>query len=157
MGTVGAMPTNATTHPSTTALDVTGVLRVAPSPKHGLGVFAGTDIEAGERIHIAPVMVVTDADVETLDSTPLRGLVYGWDEDHGTSVLALGYGSLFNHAAEPNCVYHRIDAGDIDSATGRAHGFDALEYSTIRYVEADEELTIDYSGGDPSLLWFDAI
>lgn len=132
------------------------LVRVAPSPKHGLGVFAAVAIGAGTVVHVAPVMLVTDEDVEVLESTPLRGLVYGWDEEVGTSALALGYGSLFNHDPDPNCVYHRIDADDVDAETGHVLGYDALQYSTIRDVAAGAELTIDYSGGDPSILWFDA-
>ncbi len=127
--------------------------RVAPSPKHGLGVFAARDIAAGEIVHVAPVILMSDTDVEILDPTPLHGLVYGWDE--GSSAFALGLGSLFNHDFEPNCEYHRLDADDVDEATGEAVGFDALQYSAVRDIVAGEELTVDYGGGDPSILWFD--
>lgn len=127
--------------------------RVAPSPKHGLGVFAARAITAGEIVHVAPVIIISDTDVETLDPTPLHGLVYGWDD--GTAAFALGLGSLFNHDAEPNCEYHRLDADDVDDDTGEPRGFDALQYSALRDIAVGEELTIDYSRGDPSILWFD--
>jgi uncharacterized protein len=131
------------------------LVRVGPSPKHGLGAFATEDTPAGTVVHVAPVMLMSEDDVETLETTPLRGLVYGWDEDLGTSVLALGYGSLFNHDPDPNCVYHRVDADDVDAESGYVLGYDALLYSTLRDVVAGEEFTIDYSGGDPSILWFE--
>jgi uncharacterized protein len=132
-------------------------VRVAPSPKHGLGVFAARTIPEGTVVHVAPVMLMSDEDVETLEDTALRGLVYGWDTDVGTSALALGYGSLFNHDPDANCVYHRIDADDVDAESGQVLGYDALQYSTLREVPEGEELTIDYSGGDPSMLWFDVV
>ena len=130
-------------------------LRVARSPLHGLGVFAAVDLAADVVVHVAPVLLMTDSDVDTLESTPLRGYVYGWDPEGDTAAFALGIGSLINHDGDPNCVYHRIDAGDVDDATGVVHEFDALQYSTRRAIAAGEELTVDYSGGDPSLLWFD--
>jgi uncharacterized protein len=129
---------------------------VAPSPRHGLGVFASEPIPAGRLIHVAPVIVISATDLELIDDTPLRGLVYGWEHDEpGACAFALGFGSLFNHDERPNCVYHRVDAGDIHPATGEVSGFDALTYTTLRAVELGEELLIDYSGGDPSVLWFD--
>lgn len=118
-------------------------------------MFAARSFAEGEVVHLAPVMLMSDDDVETLESTPLRGLVYGWEHEGTSAAFALGVGSLFNHDAEPNCVYHRIDAGDVDDDSGAVHEFDALQYSTIRAVDEGEELTVDYSGGDPSILWFD--
>lgn len=137
-------------------------LRVGPSERHGLGVFATRDLEPDEVVHVAPVLLMSDEDVETLESTPLRGFVYGWDTDAASgsgsnAAFALGVGSLINHDPDPNCVYHRIDAGDVDELTGAVHTFDALQYSTVRPVAAGEELTVDYSGGDPSILWFDPV
>lgn len=128
---------------------------VAPSSKHGLGVFAARDITAGEIVHVAPVILMSEVDVETIDPTPLHGYVYGWDTEAGTSAFALGLGSLFNHDADANCEYHRLDADDVDDETGEPVGFDALEYTAAREIAAGEELTVDYSGGDPSILWFD--
>lgn len=130
-------------------------LRVAPSPKHGLGVFAARAFMAGEFVHIAPVILMDDVHVEMLEETPLRGFVYGWEGPDANAAFAFGVGSLINHDAHPNCVYHRIDAGDVDELTGHVHTFDALVYSAARDIAAGEELSVDYSGGDPSILWFD--
>lgn len=133
------------------------LVRVRPSPKHGLGVFAARDIPAGVVVHLAPVILVDDDDVQAIDQTALSGLVYGWEVDGDMAAFALGIGSLFNHDQSPNCAYHRVDEGDLDTESGDVHPFDALEYSTIRAVVEGEELTVDYSGGDPSILWFDPI
>ncbi len=130
-------------------------LRVGPSLKHGLGVFAARDFRAGELVHLAPVILMDDVHVEMLEDTPLRGYVYGWECPEGSAAFAFGVGSLINHDAEPNCVYHRIDTGDVDEDTGHVHTFDALAYSAGRDITAGEELSVDYSGGDPSILWFD--
>lgn len=131
---------------------------MGPSPKHGLGVFAVCDIPAGVIVHLAPVFLLDDEDVAMIDDTPLTGLVFGWEGDDGvTAAFALGIGAVFNHDAEPNLSYLRIDQGDVDDDTGMVYEFDALEYATIRPVRTGEELTVDYSGGDPSILWFDPI
>jgi uncharacterized protein len=132
-------------------------LRVGPSHKHGLGVFAAKEFRAGDLVHLAPVILMDDLHVEMLEDTPLRGYVYGWEGPDGHAAFAFGVGSLINHSGQPNCVYHRIDTGDIDEATGFVHTFDALAYSAAMDIAVGEELTVDYSGGDPSILWFDPI
>lgn len=132
-------------------------LRVGPSTKHGLGVFAARDFRAGELVHLAPVILMEDVDVEMLEDTPLRGYVYGWEGPEGSAAFAFGVGSLINHAPSPNCVYHRIDSGDVDEKSSFVYTFDALAYSAAVDIAAGEELTVDYSGGDPSILWFDPL
>lgn len=129
------------------------LVRVAPSPRHGLGVFAERDLPKGQVVHLAPVILLDEDDLNTIDTTSLHGYAYGWTDEDQTAAFALGVGSLFNHDTKPNCEYHRIDAGDVDDA-GEVHEFDALQYSTRRAVRRGEELTVDYSGGDPSILWF---
>jgi len=129
------------------------MIRVAPSKRHGLGVFAESDLVAGQIVHLAPVILLDADDLDTIDTTALHGYAYGWVDDEQSAAFALGVGSLFNHDATPNCEYFRIDAGDVGD-DGAVHEFDALQYSTIRSVRRGEELTVDYSGGDPSILWF---
>ncbi len=130
-------------------------LRVGPSLRHGLGVFAATNFRAGDLVHLAPVILMDDMDVEMLEDTPLRGYAYGWEGPDCTAAFAFGVGSLINHSSYPNCAYHRIDAGDVDEATGYLHTFSALAYSAAVDIAVGEELTVDYSGGDPAILWFE--
>ena len=122
----------------------TGWVEVRPSPISGRGVFATRPIPAGTVVHVAPVVLLDDESHDLIDETELSGYVYDW---HGGGVaLALGYGSLFNHASSPSCRHQLVD-DDHPAAP-------AIEYVTVRTVAADEELTIGYVDDDESL-WFD--
>jgi SET domain-containing protein len=125
--------------------DLTGTsprTRVDVSPVGGRGVFALEAIAAGEDIEVAPVLLVKADEIDALNRTPLRDYWFGWGDD-GDAAVALGHGSLYNHAADPNCEY-------------LAHyAVDALIFRARRDIEAGEELTIDYTGDGVNELWFE--
>jgi SET domain-containing protein len=123
---------------------VDGPIYVAPSPIAGRGMFAAKRIKAGTNIHVAPVILLDDDDHDTIDATGLTGYVYEWYE--GGVAFALGYGSLFNHASDPNCKYELTDE--------EHPAWPAMEYTTVRDVAKGEELTIGYVD-DVDDLWFD--
>lgn len=114
---------------------------VAPSPLGGRGVFALEAIAEGDVVEVCPVIVVPADALEALDGTPLRDHWYGWGED-GDGAVAMGHGSFYNHADDPNCEYLAHDV------------LDALVIRALRDIEAGEELTIDYTGGGVNELWF---
>jgi SET domain-containing protein len=116
---------------------------VAESAIGGRGVFAVEPIDAGDVVETAPVIVMTAAAVEALEATPLHDHLYEWTDD-GDIALAFGHASFYNHAADPTCEYE-------------AHPeVDALVVRARRSIATDEELTIDYTGGGVSPLWFEA-
>ena len=64
----------------------------------GTGVFASRDIEDGEVVEIAPVLLL-ETDFEKLE-TELKRRVFNWERlasFPGVSAIALGYGSMYNH------------------------------------------------------------
>ena len=115
---------------------------VADSPVGGRGVFAAEPIGPDEVVEVCPVLVVPAADLEALNETSLRDHWYGWGDD-GDAAVAMGHGSFYNHADDPSCTYEVHDV------------LDALVIRTVRAVEADEELTIDYTGDGVNELWFE--
>ena len=116
-------------------------LEVAPSQLGGRGVFARRPFEPDELIEACPVVVVPSEDVAAVCSTVLGHYVYEWDE--GVAV-ALGFGSLYNHAAVPNARYER----DADP--------DVLRVVAARPIQSGDEVLIDYTGGGAQQLWFAA-
>ena len=63
----------------------------------------------------------------------------------GTSALGLGYASMYNHANPANMRYES------------ALGSNAIMFIAVRYIEKDEELTINYNGREPLStedIWF---
>ena len=129
---------------SSTVPDVASSARsyVADSPLGGRGVFAAEDLDAGEVVEVCPVLVVAAKEIDALNKTSLRDHWYGWGDD-GDAAVAMGHGSFYNHADDPSCTYEVHDV------------LDALVIRTTRAVQADEELTIDYTGGGVNDLWFD--
>ncbi|MCU0705356.1 MAG: SET domain-containing protein-lysine N-methyltransferase [Fimbriiglobus sp.] len=111
---------------------------LAPSPIHGIGVFALADIPAGTRDLFAPPadwVPVPDAEVEKLPPH-VRQLVHTyclWDAGvyylppHGFRVMDVVM--YLNHSDTPNL--RQIDGGDY--------------FETLRDVAAGEELTVDYT------------
>ena len=113
----------------------------------GRGVVATVPARKGTLLERSPVLLIPDKDRALVDSTIIFTYVFMWE--HGTveedlykhagrAAIALGYTSLLNHSASPNCTFVRhMDEGLIDLIT-------------LRDVEAGEELTIDYQ----MTLWF---
>ena len=118
------------------------VLEVKASRLHGRGVFCASGAAVGQVLERCPVLVVPSEELEYLDRTVLNAYYYGWEDDAGA--VALGFGSLYNHAGEgANADYVR-DAGD-----------DVIEIVAIRDIRPGEEVTIDYTRAGAQELWFD--
>ena len=114
-------------------------------PGKGRGVFASKRISKGTIIERVPVVILPVQEIYTDKiSTTLADYVFNWGD--GEVVIALGYGSLYNHSYDPNAAY-------------AAKGRQSQVYSALRDIEADEEITVNYNGSpkDQAKLWFDAV
>jgi hypothetical protein len=119
-------------------------LYIAPSDLGGRGVFTGVPIKKGDLIEICPVIVMKKGEIPLLDKTTLYDYYFLWGDDQEQSAIALGYGSLYNHAAPSNADY------------GMDFDYETIEIQAIRDIEAGEEITINYHGDphDTSPTWF---
>lgn len=108
----------------------------------GLGVFARRPIAAGMEIERAPVIVLPISEVRQM---PDGGIVghYAFTWNDRSVAIALGFGSLYNHAVWPNAVCR-------DQAP-RTKVFVARVA-----IEPDAEITINYHGepGDDAAVDF---
>lgn len=104
-------------------------LRVRDVPGMGRGVFARRAVRAGEVIEVCPVLVLPGV----ADPAALGGLqhyVFKWAG--GRLAVALGYGSLYNHSADPNAAF------------ARRRGREEIVFRAVRAVAAGEQIFIDY-------------
>ena len=88
----------------------------------------------------------TEADAVKLDDTHLYNYYFGWGPDGKAAAIALGYGSLYNHADDPNAAYRK------DPASG------TIIFAALRAIAAGEEIFVRYNypaAGQGSRLWFD--
>jgi uncharacterized protein len=112
----------------------------------GRGVFTRERIPAGTVIEVAPVIVMEKTDREHLDKTLLHDYIFEWGKLKDKCCMALGLVPIYNHSYKSNCEYF-MDFED-----------DSIMVKTVRLIEKDEELTINYNGdwNDGKKLWFDA-
>ena len=97
-------------------------------------------------MEVCPVLVLPPEDLSAVKKTQLDHYTFNWpkvDLQTGkkstTQAIALGVGSIFNHSRNPNVGFH-LDLG-----------LETITYTTLRDVEAGEELCISYG----PTLWFD--
>jgi SET domain len=77
------------------------------SEKKGRGLFATTDIPALSILHTAPCIVVQKDEYEQHAKHTIFEHYLFNDVKTGNKLLALGYGSIFNHdSCHPNVLYH---------------------------------------------------
>lgn len=111
----------------------------------GRGVFTALPIPKGSVIEICPVIAMPIAEKALLDNTALYDYYFIWGDEDDQCAIVLGYGSLYNHAYEPNAQYAPDYAGN------------TLDFYALRDIEAGEEITVNYNG-DPkehTELWFE--
>lgn len=110
----------------------------------GRGIYTAQAIPEGSSIESCPVIVLSPTDTERIHQTHLHDYYFLWGDD-GHSAIALGFGSIYNHAASPNADYEM----DIDN-----HSIDIF---ATRDIEAGEEITISYNEGGTqrTKLWFE--
>lgn len=99
-----------------------------PSPLHGRGVFACRDFAPGELVERCALLLLPADEYE--QAVSLHG--YVWSLDANTAALALGCGSLYNHAQDPSC------SAELDAEQA------VLSVFATRAIRAGEELTVDY-------------
>lgn len=117
-------------------------ITVKDSGKMGRGVFATENIEKGEVIEVAPIIVLQFEDfVETRWNLLFE--YYFWMDDE--VVLALGYGSLYNHAADANAEY-KIGVKK-----------KSITFKAVKDIKKGEEILFNYKGSSSSKapLWFE--
>jgi uncharacterized protein len=121
------------------------VIKLGASEARGRGVYAAVDIAEGELIEECPVVVIAPDEVGHLQKTALRDYFFVWGGVGDAAAIALGYGSLYNHAREPNAMYVR------------KHEAHSIAFFAVRAIRAGEEITVSYHGGfgDRGDVWFD--
>jgi uncharacterized protein len=117
-------------------------LHVRESPLHGFGVFSSVARRPGELLEVSPVLEVAADQLRALRRTSLYGYYFWWPP--AGAALALGYGSLYNHA------FHATARFDLDPDNR------AILFRAIQPISQNQEITINYNGesGNLTPVWF---
>lgn len=114
-------------------------------PDSGRGVFAKVDIKKGEIIETCPVIEIPKEDFANINQSFLVTYFFSFGENKDKLVIALGFGSIYNHTYTPNATYRRLEKDQI------------MEFVALKDIKKDEEITVNYNNGDPrdkTPLWF---
>lgn len=114
-------------------------------PNSGRGVFAANDIKKGDIIEICPVIEVPKYDAANVNESILTTYFFSFGRKKELMVVALGFGSIYNHTYTPNATYKKRSTET------------TIEFSALKNIKKDEEITVNYNSGDPknkTPLWF---
>lgn len=129
--------------------------RIAPSqkiytakstiPHADRGIFAAVPIKEGEIIEVCPFIEIPDPDSANLETDFLINYYYFFGETKERVLIALGFGSLYNHDYAPNAVY-KINPEE-----------KTIMFSAIKNIKKGEEIRVNYNHGndDCAPLWFE--
>lgn len=118
-------------------------LYFAPSGKHRYGMYCTEDIVKDSIIEICPVILIPIEQAKMIDREHvLYSYYFEWKKK--TIALALGYGSLYNHAGRPNAFF------EMDYA--HQH----IIFKAGEDIPPGTEIVIDYHAGNPDEeVWFE--
>lgn len=112
----------------------------------GRGVYAKFDIKKEEIIEKCPVIEIPEGDVSNLKSSILVTYFYYFGKNKDRLMLALGFGSIYNHSYKPNAMY-RLN-----------HEEFTIDFIALSDIKKDDEITVNYKGKDiknSNPLWFE--
>lgn len=118
-------------------------LYIRETAQKGRGVFTAQEIPAGSHIESCPVLVLSPEDTKQVHQTSLHDYYFLWGTK-GESAIALGFGSIYNHASAANADYEM----DIENTS--------IDIIALRDIAPGEEITLNYmeGGQQRSELWF---
>ena len=99
----------------------------------GRGVFSTKAFKKGEVIEKCPMLVIGQKHTEPICKTGLQYYLFS-HPDNKQTILALGYGSLYNHHELPNALYE-MDTDDM-----------ILCIKARTYIRKGKEIFINYGG-----------
>jgi SET domain-containing protein len=114
----------------------------------GRGVYARRDVKKDEIIERCPIIEVPKHDMSNLKESILVTYFFYFGKNKEQLLVALGFGSIYNHAYKPNAMY-KIK-----------HAERVIEFIALNDIKKDTEITVDYNYGnskDSSPLWFTVI
>lgn len=113
-------------------------------PDAGRGVFARVDIKKGELIETCPVIPIPEHDVAALSHSILLTYFYFFGKERERMVVALGFGSIYNHTDTPNATYKEREKDQ------------AIDFIALRDIQKGEEITVNYvqEHNNKNPLWF---
>jgi SET domain-containing protein len=103
----------------------------------GRGVFAAQSIKRDEVIEVCPVIEVPLDDVSNTPESILDNYYFYFGKNNEKLAIALGFGSIYNHAYEPNATYKKKPRDKV------------IDFVAIRDIKKDEEITVNYHFGNP--------
>ena len=118
---------------ATTQLTPPGHLFVKRIRGMGRGVFTSRRSPKGAVIEVCPVLILEAKDYHAIRDTVLWRYVYSWGKNDEQAAIALGYGSLYNHSANPNAEFNKHKRSG------------TVIIRAIRDIAAGEQIFINYS------------
>jgi len=112
----------------------------------GRGVFCKQLIPKDEEFEISPVLVLPAEDYDTVRASQLVDYFFSFNKEENTLALALGFGSLYNHAVYSNATY----VLDREAKT--------ITFSALEDIKPGTEICINYAGerGQEFKEWFES-
>lgn len=112
----------------------------------GRGVFCKVSIAKDELLEMCPVLVIPSADAEIVKASRLVDYFFYFNKEENTLALALGFGSLYNHAVHSNAAYI------LNRETK------TLRFFALQDIPAHTEICINYAGesGQEFKEWFES-
>ena len=114
-------------------------------PEANRGVFAKVVIQKGETIETCPFIEIHEDDLTNIGESILATYIYFFGKKKDRLLVALGFGSLYNHNYVPNAVYKINPKEKI------------IEFISIKNIKKDEEISVNYNQGNRknAQLWFE--
>ncbi len=112
----------------------------------GRGVFCNQPVAKDDIFETCPVLVIPAADYETVKASRLVDYFFSFNKEENTLALAVGFGSLYNHAIYSNAAY------SLDRQTK------TLIFYALEDIPAGKEICINYAGesGQEFKEWFES-
>jgi len=110
----------------------------------GRGVFCKQLIKKDKKFEVVPILVLPAEDYDIVKASKLSDYFFNFNKEENKLALALGFGSLYNHAVHSNAAYIL----DRESK--------AITFFALQDIKPRTEICINYAGenGKEFKEWF---